>query len=360
MNIHEIPDFDKHEQIVFCNDHTTGLRAIVAIHNTQLGPALGGCRFYPYATTEDAVKDVLRLSKGMTYKAAVANLNLGGGKAVIIGDPKKLASEAFFRAFGRFVQGLGGRYITAEDVGTSTRYMDWISEETGYVTGISTCFGGSGDPSPFTAHGTFMGIKAAWKQVTGKDKLDRVKILVQGVGSVGYCLCRELHQAKAKLYVNDVNQEAVQRAVDEFGAEVVSEKELYGLKVDIYSPCALGATLNDKTIPQLKCTVIAGAANNQLAIPEKHSLALRKANILYAPDYVINAGGLINVYSEVRGGGSDYVFEQVENIYETLLNIFNTAEKGKITTHAAANKIAEQRMQAIAATKSIYLSPELE
>ncbi|MFA6409713.1 MAG: Glu/Leu/Phe/Val dehydrogenase, partial [Gammaproteobacteria bacterium] len=295
MNIYDSPSFDKHEQVVFCQDHATGLKAIIAIHNTQLGPALGGCRMYPYSKIEDAIEDVLRLSKGMTYKASVANLNLGGGKAVIIGDPKKLGNEAFFRTFGRFVQGLSGRYITAEDVGTNTKFMEWISQETDHAVGVPACFGGSGDPSPFTAHGTFVGVKAAWKKTTGKDSLNGVKISVQGIGNVGYNLCKELHKDGAILYVNDVNESAVAKAVKEFSATAVSDADLYKLDVDIYSPCALGATINDKTIHQLKCSVIAGAANNQLAEEKKHGAALQKAGILYAPDYVINAGGLINV-----------------------------------------------------------------
>ena len=355
MTIYDAVDFDKHEQVVFCNDHATGLQAIIAIHNTNLGPALGGTRFYPYANTDDAIKDVLRLSKGMTYKAAVSNLNLGGGKAVIIGDPKKLASEAFFRAFGRFVEGLSGRYINAEDVGTNTRFMEWVSQETEYVTGIPEYFGGSGDPSPVTAHGTFVGIKAALKKVKGKDSLKNVKIAVQGIGNVGYYLCKELYEAGAKLYVQDINKEAVKRAVAQFKATEVTEDKLYGLDVDVYAPCALGATINDKTIPKFKCPIIAGAANNQLAIAEKHSVALKKAGILYAPDYVINAGGLINVSAEVYGGGHEHVMAQVDNIYNTLLNIFDTAEKEKITTHAAANRIAEARIKSVSAVKNIYL-----
>lgn len=360
MNVFAAKDFDNHEQIVFCQDQNSGLKAIIAIHNTQLGPALGGCRMYPYASVDDALEDVLRLSKGMTYKAAVANLNLGGGKAVVIGDPKKHTTEALFRTFGRFVQSLSGRYITAEDVGTNTRVMEWIGQETDYVTGIPEYFGGSGDPSPFTAHGIFCGIKAAWKKTTGKDSLTGAKIAVQGIGNVGYNLCKELHHAGAILFLNDVNKEALEKAATEFNATIVNDKEIYGLDVDIYSPCALGATINDHTIDQLKCSIIAGAANNQLALESKHGVALQKAGILYAPDYVINAGGLINVSSEIYGGGQSYTMAQIENIYNTLLHIFQLSEKESLSTAVAANKIAEQRLTAISNTRNIRLLDEKE
>jgi len=359
MNIYDSPSFDNHEQVVFCQDKNTGLKAIIAIHNTQLGPALGGSRMYPYSKIEDAIEDVLRLSKGMTYKASVANLNLGGGKAVIIGDPKKLGNEAFFRTFGRFVQSLSGRYITAEDVGTSTKFMEWTSQETDYAVGVPACFGGSGDPSPFTAHGTFVGIKAAWKKTTGKDSLKGVKISVQGIGNVGYNLCKELHQEGAILYVNDVNESAVAKAVKEFSATAVLDADLYALDVDVYAPCALGATINDKTIHQLKCSVIAGAANNQLAEEKKHGAALQKAGILYTPDYVINAGGLINVSTEVFGGGAERAMGQIEDIYSTLIRIFNLAEKEGIPTFAAANRIAEERIKNISLVKNIRLLDEV-
>lgn len=358
MNIFESEAFDNHEQVVFCNDNHSGLKAIIAIHNTQLGPALGGTRFYPYTTTEAALHDVLRLSKGMTYKAAVADLHLGGGKAVIIGNPKEIASEALFRTFGRFVDTLGGRYITAEDVGTNTQFMEWINHETEHVTGIPTYFGGSGDPSPFTAHGTFVGIKAARKKMTGSDDLNGVKVLIQGIGNVGYHLCKELHAAGAKLYVNDINAEAVNRVVAEFGATPVADKDIYSLDIDVYSPCALGATINDATIPQLKCSIIAGAANNQLANEAKHGPALQKLGILYAPDYVINAGGLINVSSEVYGGGQEYTMNKIENIYNTLLKIFDLAEKEKIPTSLASNRLAEARIHANSRMKNIHLPDE--
>lgn len=358
MNVFENKSFDGHEQVVFCHDKYTGLKAIIGVHDTSLGPALGGTRMWPYEKEEDALTDVLRLSKGMTYKAAVTGLNLGGGKAVIIGDPKKLGSEAFFRAFGRFVNSLNGRYITAEDVGTSVKFMEWINKETAHVTGIPTYLGGSGDPSPFTAHGVFVGIKSCLKKLKGQDSLSGVKVAVQGVGNVGYHLCKELHESGAKLFVSDINAEAVQQVVKEFKAEAVKGDEIYGVAADVYAPCALGATVNDATIPMLKCPIIAGAANNVLLDQDKHGDALKKAGILYAPDYVINAGGLTNVNSEVYGGGTENVISQIENIYGTLLHIFEVADKEKITTALAANRIAEKRIADIRNVKRIFNGDE--
>lgn len=353
MNIFDNKDFDNHEQVVFCHDKPTGLKAIIGIHNTKLGPALGGTRFYPYIKEEDALTDVLRLSKGMTYKAAVSGLDLGGGKAVIIGDPKKIGSESLFRAFGRMVNSLNGRYITAEDVGTSVKNMDWIRRETRHVTGISTSIGGSGDPSPFTAHGNFVGIKAGLKKQKGNDSVSGIKVAVQGVGNVGYHLCKELHANGAKLYVSDINEEALKRVVNEFNAKVLKGDEIYSVDADVYAPCALGATINDITIPMFKCSVIAGAANNQL-LETKHGEMLQKAGILYAPDYVINAGGLINVNSEVYGGDTENVLTQIENIYHTLLHIFAVADKEGITTAVAADRIAEKRIADVSGIKGIF------
>lgn len=351
-------DSNNHEQVVFCNDKHSGLRAIIAIHNTQLGPSLGGCRMYPYANETDALTDVLRLSKGMTKKAAVAGLNLGGGKAVIIADPKIHSTEALFRTFGRFVNSLSGRYITAEDVGTNTKAMEWVLQETGHVVGIPAYLGGSGDPSPVTAHGVFVGIKAAVKKVKGTDSLAGIKVAVEGIGNVGYNLCKELHANGAILYVSDVNSTAVKRAVVEFKATQVKVEELYSLDVDVYAPCALGATLNDKTITQLKCPIVAGAANNQLQDESKHGDELKKRGILYAPDYVINAGGLINVYPEVHGGDAESAWSKVENIYYTLSNIFDLSEKENVTTIAAANKLADQRIHSVNLVKNIYRSED--
>lgn len=346
--------FGNHETVAFCNDKHSGLKAIIAIHNTILGPSLGGCRFYPYAKESDAITDALRLSRGMTYKSALAGLNLGGGKSVIIGDPKKLASEQLFRTFGRFVNGLNGRYITAEDVGTSVRFMEWVHCETPYVAGIPEHLGGSGDPSPFTAHGTFCGIKAALKKAKGTDELAGVKIAVEGIGNVGYSLCKELYDNGAKLYVSDVDSVAVERAVNEFKATAVKCEELYGLDVDVYAPCALGATVNDETIPQFKCAIIAGAANNQLKDEVKHGEELKKRGIVYAPDYVANAGGVINVYTEIAGGGKELALAKTEDIYSTLLKIFELADKENTTTAIAANKLAERRLEDVSRTKSIF------
>jgi leucine dehydrogenase len=359
MSIFEKVCENNHEQIIFCQDKNTGLKAIIAIHNTKLGPALGGCRFYPYATEEDALFDVLRLSRGMSYKAAVAGLNLGGGKSVIIGDPKKLGTEALFRAFGRFVATLGGRYITAEDVGTNTRTMEWAYSaatiDKPFIVGIPAYLGGSGDPSPVTAHGTFVGIKSALKKVKGNDGLKGVKVAVEGIGNVGYHLCKELHQEGAKLFVSDVNADAVNRAVKEFGATAMDVAAIYGADVDVYAPCALGATVNDKTIPQFKCKIIAGAANNQLLVEAKHGMELKNRGILYAPDYVINAGGLINVSTEVYGGGAESAWHKTEEIYNTLLNIYAVAEKENISTAEASKHIAEKRINDVSQTNHIYV-----
>ncbi|HCU05215.1 MAG: leucine dehydrogenase [Gammaproteobacteria bacterium GWE2_42_36] len=354
QGIFELIDATGHEKVVYCHDKPSGLKAIIAIHNTALGPALGGCRMYPYKNERDAVVDALRLSRGMTYKAAVAGLNLGGGKSVIIGDPKEIASEALFRAFGRFINGLGGRYITAEDVGTSPKFMTWIREETENVVGIPAYLGGSGDPSPVTAHGVFMGLKAAVKKRLGKDSLKGIKVAVEGIGNVGYHLCKELHEAGAQLIVADINPEATARVAKEFGATVVQGEDIYKADADVYAPCALGATVNDKTISMLKCTVIAGAANNQLKDESKHSAELENRKILYAPDYVINAGGLINVYSEIAGGGAENAWALTSDIYNTLLRIFDIAEKEKITTAAAAAHMAEKRIADVGRLKSIY------
>lgn len=344
-----------HEQVVFCSEPDTGLKAIIAIHNTTIGPALGGCRIWNYSSEAEAVIDVLRLARGMSYKAAIAGLNLGGGKSVIIGDSKKIKSEALFRSFGRFVQGLGGRYITAEDVGTNVRDMEWVRMETEYVTGISRALGGSGDPSPVTAFGTFIGMQAAVKKQLGKDSLEGLKVAIQGVGHVGYYLTEYLAKAGAKIYVTDIDQESLKKVSDEFKVNVVGLDDIYGLDVDIYAPCALGATINDSTIPQLKVSIIAGAANNQLEAESKHGQELKNRGILYAPDFAINAGGLINVANEIDGYNRERAFKQAEGIYETLTTIFNRATDNDITTHVAATQVAEERMEQVSKLKSIYL-----
>ncbi|MFC1481423.1 Glu/Leu/Phe/Val dehydrogenase [Candidatus Neomarinimicrobiota bacterium] len=357
MDIFEMLSKHNHEQLVFCNEPDIGLKAIIAIHDTTLGPSLGGCRFYDYASEADALKDVLRLSRGMTYKASIAGLNLGGGKSVIIGDPKKLKSEHLFRAFGRFVEGLGGRYITAEDMNTSVRDMEWVRMETRSVTGISKALGGSGDPSPVTAFGTFMGIKAALKWMHSSEDLSGIKVGVQGVGHVGYYLCKNLHEAGAELFVTDVDQKAVDAAVQEFDAVQLSNDDIYGYDLDVFAPCAMGAILDDETIPRLKAKIVAGAANNQLAVSNKHGGELKKRGILYAPDYAINAGGLINVANELEGYNQERAFQQAEGIYDKLAEIFRLSDDQGIPTNFASDKLAEDRIQRVAQIKTLYTSP---
>ena len=354
--VFENMDSRGHEEVVFCQDKDTGLKAIIAVHNTTIGPALGGCRMWMYDTEDDALKDVLRLSRGMSYKAAIAGLNLGGGKAVIIGDSKKDKNEILFRSFGRFVQGLAGRYITAEDVGTSVKDMEWVRMETQYVTGISRALGGSGDPSPVTALGTCSGMKATVKKHLGKDSLFGLSVGVQGVGHVGYHLCRYLSREGANLYVTDMEESALKRVVDEFGAQVIGMDDIYDADLDIYAPCALGATLNDETIPNLKCSIIAGAANNQLKKEDVHAQMLKDRGILYAPDYAINAGGLINVANEIEGYNRERAFHQAEEgIYDTLMTIYQRSEEDDVTTHTAASTVAEKRMEDVAKLKNVYL-----
>lgn len=332
-----------HEQVVFCSDPDVGLRAIIAIHDTTLGPALGGTRMWNYASDAEAITDVLRLSRGMTYKAAVAGLNLGGGKAVIIGDPHTQKSEMLFRSYGRFVETLRGRYITAEDVGTTVRDMEWIRMETRYVTGVAG-EQGSGDPSPYTALGVFVGIKAAAQIVFGSDSLAGKRIAVQGAGNVARNLVSRLVEDGARVTVTDIFEEKAREICREYGAEYVPPEAIYAVECDIFSPNALGAVLNDTTIPQLRCSVVAGGANNQLADEERHARMLAERGILYAPDYVINAGGLINVTSEIEHWSREQVTRKVESIYDTLLRIFRTAEREGILTIEASNRIAEERI----------------
>jgi leucine dehydrogenase len=332
-----------HEQIVFCQDDSVGLKAIIAVHDTTLGPALGGCRMWNYENEADALTDVLRLSRGMTYKAAVAGLNLGGGKAVIIGDPKKVKSPELFKSFGRFVDSLGGRYITAEDVNITVQDIEHAGTQTKFVSGVST---GSGDPSPITALGVYHGLRAAVKYRLGKDSLKGIRVAVQGVGAVGSHLCKLLHGDGAKLFVCDIEPERIKKMESNFGATAISEKELYGYDVDVYAPCALGATLNDETIPQLKATIVAGGANNQLKDEHKHGALIKKRGILYTPDYVINAGGIINVYREISGATEKEARDQAANIYNTCLEVFKIAEKENIETQVASARIAEKRLAA--------------
>lgn len=335
-----------HEQVVYCYDEPTGLKAIIAIHNTVLGPALGGTRMWNYESEEDALIDVLRLSRGMTFKAAISGLNLGGGKAVIIGDASKAKTEPFLRRFGRFVESLGGRYITAEDVNMKTRDMVYISQETNYVTGLPETMGGGGDPSPVTAFGTYMGMKASAKKVYGSDSLSGKKVAVMGVGQVGKNLVKHLTKEGAKVYVSDINQSNLDYVTKEYNAEVVEGDHIFDLDVDILAPCALGAILDDHSIPMLKCDIVAGAANNQLKDENKHGDMIKDRGILYAPDFLINAGGLINVYAEFVGNyNSELAYQQAEKIYDTCLDIYAKSEAEGINTQKAATALAMKRIE---------------
>ncbi|GAA1371291.1 MULTISPECIES: branched-chain amino acid dehydrogenase [Peribacillus] len=346
-----------YEQLLFCQDKQSGLKAIIAIHDTTLGPALGGTRMWTYASEEDAIEDALRLSRGMTYKNAAAGLNLGGGKTVIIGDPRKDKNEEMFRAFGRYIQGLNGRYITAEDVGTTVEDMDLIHEETDFVTGISPAFGSSGNPSPVTAYGVYRGMKAAAKEAFGTDSLEGKVVAVQGVGNVSYNLCRHLHEEGAKLIVTDINKESVARAVESFGATAVNPDEIYGVDCDIYAPCALGAVINDQTINQIRAKVIAGAANNQLK-ETVHGDQIHEKGIIYAPDYVINAGGVINVADELLGYNRERALKKVETVYDTIERVIEIAKRDQIPTYKAADRMAEERIARMRNSRSQFLQNE--
>ena len=332
-----------HEQVLFTREDSVGYLGIIAIHDTTLGPALGGCRFWNYESEEEALVDVLRLSLGMTYKAAVAGLNLGGGKSVIIGDPETKRREMIFRAHGRAVETLKGRYITAEDVGTSVEDMDYVHMETENVVGIA---GRSGDPSPVTAYGTYRGMKACAFELYGDDSLKGKAVTIQGVGHVGYYLCENLAAEGAKLFVTDIHKDKVNRCVEDFGAEAVGADEIYDIDAEIFAPCALGAIVNSDTIPRLNVKIIAGAANNQLATKDD-AKAVQERGILYAPDYVINAGGLINVYSELADWSTERSKRKAGEIYQTLLEVFELAREEKLTTAEAADRIAQRRIERV-------------
>ncbi len=353
MQLFEMLGEQGHEQVVFFNHKASGLRAIVAIHNTTLGPALGGLRMWPYSSEADAIKDVLRLSRGMTYKAAVAGLNLGGGKAVLIGDPERDKSEALFRALGRFIGSLGGRYITAEDVGTTVEDMEYIFQETDRVVGVHPVHGGSGDPSPFTAHGTLHGIRACVNLKFGHTELNKLTYAVQGAGSVGGKLVALLRQLGAKVFVSDLNQDRVHQLVEEHGAEPVPMNEIYDVDADVFAPCALGGIINGDTVPRLRCKVVAGSANNQLE-SEDWGTELERRGILYAPDYAINSGGLINVALELQGYDRSRAHQAIETIYTNLTNIFRIAERDGISSWMAANRLAEERINQIARVRMPY------
>jgi leucine dehydrogenase len=333
-----------HEQLVACYDKSSGYRGIIAIHDTTLGPALGGTRFWNYKSDEEAVVDVLRLSRGMTYKNAVAGLNLGGGKAVIFGDNRTTRREMLFRAHGRFVESLGGRYITAEDVGTSTADMDFVHMETDYVAGLEQK---SGDPSPVTARGVFRAIQASAKNRWGSEDIQGKTVIVQGLGSVGYFLCRELKAAGAKLIVTDIDSTRLKRTVQQYDAKGVDPSAIYTQKGDIFAPCALGGIINDETLPQLKVEIVAGGANNQL-LEERHGEELERRGILYAPDYVANAGGVINVYGEVAGWSRDRALRKADEIFDTTLGVFEIAKEMGIPTYVAADRLAVRRIAAVA------------
>lgn len=340
MEIFERMSVREHEQLVFWNEPRIGYKGIIAIHNTTLGPALGGTRFWNYETDAEAIEDALRLARGMTYKSALAGLNLGGGKSVIIGDPKTRNREMIFRAHGRAVESLAGRYITAEDVGTSPADMDFVHMETDHVVGL---MGKSGDPSPVTAYGVYQGIKAAALHKYGSDSLQGKHVTVQGVGHVGYFLCQDLAEEGAQLTVSDIDQEKVDVVVKEFGAKAVAPDEIYGVDADIFAPCALGAIINDDTLKVFNVDIIVGGANNQLLEP-RHAEAVEKQGILYGPDYLVNAGGLINVYAEIEGWPAERSLRKAGEIYNTLLRILELAENEGITSAEAADRVAEERM----------------
>ena len=338
--------FDDHEQIVFCNDKDTGLKAIIGIHNTVLGPALGGTRMWNYNSEWEALNDVLRLSRGMTFKSAITGLNLGGGKAVIIGDAKTHKTPELMRRFGEFVNTLGGKYITAEDVGMETSDMDLVRDVTPYVTGVSESRGGAGNPSPITAYGVYMGMKAAAAHRFGTDKLEGKQVLVQGIGHVGESLVEHLTKEGARVFITDINEDRLQEVSKKYGAVIYAGDDLYTAAVDIYAPCALGATINDDTVYKIKAGVVAGAANNQLADENRHGKILMERGIAYAPDFLINAGGIINVYAELEGYGKDEIIRKTENIYTTTLEIFAHSAKNGCSTHQSALRVAQGRIDA--------------
>ncbi|MEW9900524.1 Glu/Leu/Phe/Val dehydrogenase dimerization domain-containing protein [Chitinivorax sp. PXF-14] len=341
MNVFTHIDFDGHEQVVFAHDAKTGLKAIIAVHNTALGPAMGGCRMWPYASEADALTDVLRLSRGMTYKNAMAGLPIGGGKSVVIGSSRTDKSPELMQALGEAIERLGGRYITAEDVGTSPADMRAVSTSTRHVLGTSA---ETGDPSPFTALGCFVGARAAIRHGLGRDSFDGLRVALQGLGHVGWHYAKHLHEAGAKLVVTDIDEAAMERARRELGAEVVAPEAIYDVEADIYAPCALGATVNAETLTRLKCKIIAGAANNQLARPEIGEL-LRDKGMLYAPDFVINAGGIIKVCYDYLGKPLAEVDSHVRRIEDTLDEVFQRARRDGQATSAVAEHIAEARFK---------------
>jgi leucine dehydrogenase len=341
-----------HEQVVYCFDEATGLKAIIGIHNTVLGPALGGTRMWNYESEHEALVDVLRLSRGMTFKAAISGLNLGGGKAVIVGEVEKIKSEGLLRRFGRFIESLNGKYVTAEDVNMSPDDMEYIAMETRYVTGLSEKMGGSGDPSPFTAYGVYMGMKACAKEAYGKDSLEGKTVAIQGVGHVGHYLVKHLAEEGAKILISDIYEDKIKKVTSEFKVEVVNRDKLFNTNMDIYAPCALGATVNDDTLNRMNCDIIAGAANNQLEDEDRHGKIVLEKGIIYAPDFMINAGGLINVGLDYLGNYSrERVFKKVERIYNTVLDIIHKTKQEKIPAQEAAIQLAMLRINEIGQVK---------
>ncbi len=348
----QMEEFD-HEEVVFFQSKEVGLKAIVAIHNTTLGPALGGTRMYPYASEQDALQDALRLSRGMTYKAAAAGLRLGGGKAVIIGNPKTDKSQQLFTAYGTFINTLGGRFITAEDVGTDVNDMEYMYNATDYVVGIEASHGGSGDPSPFTAMGVFQGIRACMRRVFKSEDLHGRTVVVQGVGNVGGHLVEMLSNAGARVVISDTDAEKVSRLQDRLKVQSVPPEEVFTVPCDIFAPCAMGASINEKTVGELKCKIVAGSANNQLDVVER-SEELRRRGILYAPDFVINAGGLMNVYHELEGYSQERAERMTRGIFYNITRVFDIADEMQVTTAKAADFLVEHRLREAGRASNIY------
>lgn len=353
MNLFETIHTTEHEQVIFCHHKDAGLKAIIAIHNTTLGPALGGMRMWPYGSEQEALDDVLRLSRGMTYKASVAGLNLGGGKAVIIGDPRKDKSEALFRSMGRFIDSLHGRYITAEDVGIDVNDMEYVFQETGNVVGVHQVHGGSGDPSPFTAFGTLQGIRASLQKKFGDEEIGKYSYAVQGVGHVGLELVKLLRRENARVFVADIYDEPVQAAV-ELGCEAVGVDDIYDVDADVFAPTALGGVINEQTIPRFKFKVVCGSANNQLADDEAGN-ELDRRGIIYAPDYAVNAGGLMNVSIEFEGYNRERAKRMTRAIYYNVSKIFQIAERDGIPTWKAADRMAEERIAMVGKLKLPFM-----
>jgi leucine dehydrogenase len=346
MEIFESLVDGEHEQVVFWSDKVAHLRSIIAIHDTTLGPAIGGVRMFPYKSEDEALKDVLLLSKSMTYKAAAAGINLGGGQGVIIGDPNKDKNELTLRSFGRFVESLKGRYITAEDVGTTVEDMEIVKYETRWVTGLSRALGGGGDPGPVTAIGIVYGLFACVEKLSGKKSLEGISVVIQGLGNVGFNLADKLSKEKCKLFVSDIDPKKAKEAQERFDAQIIPPEEVYDVEADVFSPNALGGIINDKTIDRLKVKIVAGAANNQLE-DDRQGDILHTKKILYAPDFVIGAGGMINVVNELQGYHRDRAEKQAEGIYDILSRVLDKSEKDNIPTYKAADLLADERINQV-------------